>query len=194
MKNLTKLCRRRPVLVLVGAVSLTLSPACIISYSNTIKPAGIVIHHSALPYPPADPNDYLPLISQFHQKRGFGCFYWGRFFYVGYHYVILPDGRIQKGRPDRCRGAHAKGFNSYIGVCLVGDFSSTHNPTGSLGLRQPTEAQLQSLVGLCRGLMAKYAIPQENLVRHCDVNENTQCPGNNFPFAAFRRAFDDHPQ
>lgn len=42
---------------------------------------------------------------------------------IGYHFVVLPDGGIQKGRSTKLDGAHAKGRNkdSY-GVCMVGDF------------------------------------------------------------------------
>ena len=52
----------------------------------------------------------------------------------GYHYVILRDGKLQRGRPLNIKGAHsyAYGHNNYsIGVTFVGGFncaSGTPNP------------------------------------------------------------------
>jgi N-acetyl-anhydromuramyl-L-alanine amidase AmpD len=39
-----------------------------------------------------------------------------------------------------------------------------------------------ALVWLCKRLMAKYDIPPDRVVRHCDVRD-TECPGDRFPFA-----------
>ena len=40
---------------------------------------------------------------------------------VGYHYIILLDGTIQKGRPTNKQGAHCLGHNgNSIGVCYIG--------------------------------------------------------------------------
>lgn len=40
---------------------------------------------------------------------------------VGYHYIILLDGTIQKGREDSVIGSHCKGDNSHsIGICYIG--------------------------------------------------------------------------
>ena len=103
-----------------------------ISYDNTITPRGIVIHHSSVM--PAiiqlGPNatDPLPLDidswDQFHRIHGFSVFYWGHVYHLGYHFMIFPDGTVKQGRPEHCVGAHAKGFNSYLGIALVGDFST----------------------------------------------------------------------
>ena len=38
---------------------------------------------------------------------------------------------------------------------------------------------------LCERLMAKYDIPPDRVVRHCDVR-GTECPGDRFPFAWLR--------
>jgi hypothetical protein len=84
--------------------------------------------HSAVPPPPNGRPVDARLLDEIHRARGYGAFYWGRFYHIGYHYVILPDGTIEHGRPERCLGSHARGYNSYIGVCLVGDFSSRSNP------------------------------------------------------------------
>ncbi len=40
---------------------------------------------------------------------------------IGFHYVILDDGRLERGRQIRDPGAHCLGFNSdSIGICLSG--------------------------------------------------------------------------
>ena len=69
-----------------------------VSASNTIRPIGIIIHHSGL-MPPimslgAMTRDRLPMDVEswdaFHQRRGFRAFYWGHFYHIGYHYLIFP--------------------------------------------------------------------------------------------------------
>jgi N-acetylmuramoyl-L-alanine amidase len=169
------------LLVLCGVGFIALATVSIISYQHTITPAGIIIHHSALPYAELESKSYLPLLNEIHKRRGYGSFYWGRTYYVGYHYIILPDGTVEKGRPDRCQGAHARGYNSYLGICLIGDFSTKHNPQGEFGLQRPTEAQMHSLVALCQNLEKQYAIISERIISHKDVNPDTECPGDRFP-------------
>lgn len=153
-----------------------------ISLSNTIRPHGIIIHHSAIPPLSNGQQGDASFIEDVHRKRGFSAFYWGKFYHIGFHYVILPDGTVQEGRPEHCKGEHATGFNSYIGICLVGDFSSKDNPNGEHGLTVPTEAQMSALINLARGLRAQYQIPINRILRHNDVNSNTECPGDRFPF------------
>lgn len=147
----------------------------------TGEPAGIIIHHSDTPGIIRGRYVGAALIERSHQRRGFAVRYRGKVYHIGYHYVIREDGVIEPGRPEHCPGAHSKAHNDYLGICLVGDFSPEHNPhfwTPS----EPTEAQLQSLVWLCERLMAKYQIPPERVVRHCDLRD-TACPGSRFPYA-----------
>jgi N-acetylmuramoyl-L-alanine amidase len=160
------------------------------SLANTIRPSGIIIHHSAIP-PRADgqPID-AEMIDEIHAKRGFRAFYWGHFYHIGYHYVILPNGTIQHGRPEYCKGEHAAGYNSYIGICLVGNFSSKDNPNGERGLMVPTEAQMKALIDLCRRLRARYQIPEERILRNSDVNAGTESPGDRFPFQKFLKTLE----
>lgn len=149
----------------------------------TILPSGIMIHHSAiLPPDPSQPAaDYL---DQFHAARGFSITCGGRTYHVAYHYIILPSGEVQLGRPDRCEGAHTRGFNGYIGIVLVGDFSSKDNPKSEKGPNRPTSEQMARLVTLCRHLREQYHIPIQRILRHGDVG-STACPGDNFPFSQF---------
>ena len=41
--------------------------------------------------------------------------------YIGYHFYIRRDGRVESTRPLEIAGAHAKGFNAHsIGICYEG--------------------------------------------------------------------------
>ena len=156
-----------------------------VSYLNLIRPAGIIIHHSAV----APPLDGTPVdaatIDRIHKRRGFEIFYWGKFYNIGYHYVILPDGTVQEGRPELLQGSHTEGHNSYIGICLIGNFSSADNPTGKRGLSAPTAAQIDALSRLSRGLQEKYGFSWQQIRRHSDVNPKSECPGDRFPLEEF---------
>jgi hypothetical protein len=163
------------------AAVLLIAAAGLVSYRNTIQPAGVIIHHSAIPplaNGPAVGADYIDAV---HQRRGFSVFYWGKFYHIGYHYLILPDGELQTGRPEHCVGAHASGYNSYLGVCLVGNFSPQANPRGEGGLQRPSDAQMKTLRELVSKLREKYDIPPQQILKHYEVNPETECPGRNFP-------------
>jgi len=121
------------------------------------------------------------LIDRWHARRGFARADEERIYHIGYHYVILPDGVIQHGRPERMRGAHCEGHNDQLGICLVGNFSSSANPRGRQGPNRPTEAQLAALDHLLRSLIGRYGFTRRDLHRHRDYAE-TACPGDGFPF------------
>lgn len=159
----------------------------VVSFFNTIMPTGIVIHHTAIiPGENALPRNERD-VDKFHQARGFEitCSA-GHIYHVAYHYLILRNGHVQAGRPERCEGAHAEGYNSYLGIAVVGDFSSEDNPTGQKGPTKPSEKQMDSLVRLCLRLMDRYNIPLQHIVRHSDIS-STKCPGDRFPFTSFLR-------
>lgn len=151
------------------------------SVFSLIRPAGIVIHHSVLV---PDVENAEQELDRFHSKRGFGVYCFGRVYHVAYHYLIMPDGTVEAGRPEGCRGAHTRGYNSYLGIALVGDFSSEDNPQGKKGQMVPSEAQLRSLLEVTRRLRERYDIPLHRIVRHSDISR-TQCPGDRFVFARF---------
>jgi N-acetylmuramoyl-L-alanine amidase len=152
------------------------------SFVNTIIPSGIVIHHTAL-----IASDRLPRgekdVDVYHEQRGFEIYCFGQLYHVAYHYLILPDGTVQNGRPERCEGAHARGYNSYLGISIIGDFSSRDHSKPRDTPEKPTPKQLEALVKLCRRLRQKYNIPLQHIVRHSDI-ASTECPGDQFPFIA----------
>jgi N-acetylmuramoyl-L-alanine amidase len=156
------------------------------SFFNTIIPTGIVIHHTAvLPDEGAPPRNEKE-VDKYHATKGFEITCSGHVYHVAYHYLILTSGRIQKGRPERCEGAHAKNYNSYLGISIVGDFDSRDNPKGEKGPTQPNPKQMAALVRLSHQLMLRYQIPVSHVVRHSDIAV-TRCPGDRFPFAALLR-------
>jgi len=156
----------------------------ITSFFNTITPIGIIIHHSAvLPGDGSVPQDAKD-VDTFHRERGFDIVCGGREYHVAYHYLVLPDGTVKAGRPENCEGAHARGYNQYLGIAVFGDFSSVDNPRGQKGEMKPTPKQMTALTELCRRLVARYHIPLHRVMRHSDVSR-TQCPGDRFPFQAF---------
>jgi N-acetylmuramoyl-L-alanine amidase len=153
----------------------------VVSFFNTITPTGIVIHHTAvIPGENTVPRSERD-IDKYHQARGFEILCFGRVYHVAYHYLIMPNGSVQAGRPERCEGAHAQGYNSYLGISVVGDFSSEDNPTGKKGPIRPSAKQIASLIQLCRRLKDHYHIPLQHIVRHSDIS-STRCPGDRFPF------------
>lgn len=145
-------------------------------------PPGILIHHSDTP----SRNRYGPIdaawLDNDARLKGDSIQFEGKTYHIAYHYVILPDGTVQPGRPEHCRGAHCPKYNFWLGICLIGDFHNHLHRWPST----PTAEQKQALVDLCERLMSKYHIPPENVRRHGDVRD-TYCPGRRFPFAEIQQ-------
>lgn len=147
-------------------------------------PEGILIHHSATPVRLKGRIVDAKKLNEMHRQRGFSIVCGDKTYHIGYHYVILPDGRIESGRPEVCPGAHSgiAYYNQrYLGICLIGDFDSHSKWNGRRSPKEPTKAQIQSLVKLCAKLVRKYNMPPANVRRHRDVNQ-TYCPGDHFPY------------
>lgn len=129
------------------------------------KPQYIIVHHSAS----SRDHTNIDQINAWHKQRGFPQSSLG--YYVGYHYVIFPDGKVFQARNDLDIGAHAKtadGMNfKSIGICLTGNFETEQLTIGSL----------DALKNLIDQLCMKYAIPKSNIRGHRDVAK-TACPGN----------------
>lgn len=175
--------KRLKKVVILAALSLVLCltlGVTLISYFNTIKPRGIVIHHSAIPFLQNEYSPDVKTIDEIHKRKGYGIFYWGKTYHVGYHYIILPDGTLQQGRPEKSRGAHTSGYNDYIGICLIGDFSFK-NETDWKTDQRPTNEQMQTLTVIVKDLQLKYDLPPDKVKTHKELNSETTCPGENFP-------------
>ena len=125
-----------------------------------MKVKGIIIHCSDSPQGRGDSAED---IHAWHTKRGFSG--------IGYHYIILEDGMIEKGRPDYWDGAHAKGYNhTHLGICMIGKNSFTPE-------------QYYSLKDLVSSKVLEYNISKENVIGHYAVSEKS-CP--NFDVTEWR--------
>ena len=107
-------------------------------------------------------------IDRWHKQR------WGKTSGIGYHYVILLDGTIQKGRWVDSPGAHVKGHNSdSIGVCYIGGLDKN----GHVAQDKLTSAQLKSLVTLLRLLKDLYDLDTNDILGHNEFPYvNKACP------------------
>lgn len=123
------------------------------------KPPYIVVHYS-VSGPETTPDD----IHRWHLARGYRG--------IGYHAVILPSGRIVRGRPWWAMGAHCLGHNECLGVVFI-------SKTGKL-----TAEQIESGRWLIHRWRGKFGIPQGHVMpasrvkRHRNMSGNkTSCPG-----------------
>lgn len=169
-----------------GSLLIASYLAAVNSFANTILPTGVVLHHTGV-VPSETPSERA--VDEFHRERGFTVTCFGREYHVAYHFLIQPDGTVQPGRPERCQGAHARGYNSYLGIALVGDFSRRDNPDGQRGLTRPTPQQMDALLQLCRELRDRYHIPLQHFLRHSDIAA-THCPGDRLEFRKLMRALE----
>lgn len=119
----------------------------------------IVVHCSAT-YP-GQPCD-AEIIDKWHCQQGN--------FMIGYHYVVMPDGEVQHGRPLCYIGAHVRGYNyCSIGVCYVGGLDAD-----GVTADTRTEAQKEALLRLLKYLKKKF--PLARIVGHRDLAKGKACP------------------
>jgi N-acetylmuramoyl-L-alanine amidase len=155
------------------ALLIIISVVCvdaIISRPAYMSPVGIVVHHSAL-----DPDDGISQIAELHRKKKLGTFFLWRYYTVGYHYLIYPDGSIEQTRPEFVRGSHTRGHNDWIGICVLGNFDSAY------GSRIPTVAQLESLARLSQIISRRHGWEHPIIRGHKQLDPgHTLCPGDNW--------------
>lgn len=122
-------------------------------------PTKIVIHHSASSFNTTidDINAWHKLKFNFPSSLGS---------HVGYHMVIMPDGKLYQCRRENEVGAHSIPNDGKIGICLVGNFMTS----------EPKDAQLNKLYEIVEHLKKTYNISE--VWGHRDCNK-TECPGDN---------------
>jgi hypothetical protein len=151
-----------------------------VSLENTISPNAIVIHHSGVSESTRDEGIRADDIAAWHRERGLTTFYWGRRYDTGFHYVVESAGAVVATRPEHCIGAHARGHNDAIGICVIGLFASSQGQR-----HEPRDAQPAALTDLTVQIMRHYHLDASRLLRHSDLNPQTDCPGDDFPWPAF---------
>ena len=128
---------------------------------------GIIIHHSAGPDRVTRDWDG---IRSYHVNKN-------KWLDIGYHFGIEQvAGRFQimGGRPVHLPGAHAPGYNRFLGIVLIGNFDQDH----------PHPEAMALLLRLVLGLMTTYDLTPKKVRFHRDVAA-TACPGKNFPEREF---------
>ncbi len=110
----------------------------------------IIIHCSATP----EGRDYTAAdIRKWHKAKGWSD--------IGYHYVVLRNGKIETGRNQEIAGAHCEGYNAHsIGIVYIGGMDAANKQAADTR----TEAQRKSLLALVRRLHQLY--PQAKIKGH----------------------------
>ena len=123
----------------------------------------LIVHHSASPAATTTLDD----INLWHREAGFNLSSLG--YYIGYHYVIDPSGKITMTRDVNEIGCHCNAFDaalntsynkSSIGICVMGNFED----------EQPTAEQVGALTSLITSFQPILVLG------HRDVKD-TLCPG-----------------
>ncbi|KAJ8032505.1 Peptidoglycan recognition protein [Holothuria leucospilota] len=129
-----------------------------------------VVHHSGVVHHSCDDVSSCSRVVRGIQNHHMNNNKWWD---IGYNFLIGGDGNVYEGRGWNVVGAHAGVAmynNNGIGVCMLGDFTSS----------MPTQAALDALdelVGCCvsrNKLKRNYSV-----LGHRDV-KSTSCPGNQF--------------
>ena len=134
----------------------------------TVKHDGIIVHCAATQPDWMEHHtavEQMQEIDKWHRARNFKM--------IGYHYYISRKGEVVVGRALGTTGAHAKGHNQTIGICLAGGFGSDAD---DLATDHFTPVQLAAAYDLIRKLQAQYNIPNEKVIGHNRVS-NKACPG-----------------
>ncbi len=120
----------------------------------------IVLHHRA-------GNGTVESIHAQHLSQG----WWG----IGYHYYVMKNGLVWRGRPEEYVGSHAGAKNGYnthsIGICFEGNFET----------ETMSKSQLNAGRELIADIKKRYAIKE--ILQHSDIAA-TACAGKNFPYVA----------
>lgn len=145
-----------------------------LNMTNSIE--NIIVHHALAK------SCTIQDIHSWHLQNGWaGC---------GYHYFINKKGEIYRGRPDKAVGAHCSESNmNYhsLGICLEGCYEDYKTPSGVDWTEKTVpQVQLDALVELVKYLMNLYKIPDTKVDPHRKYATYKKCPGNYFPWDAFK--------
>ena len=121
----------------------------------------IVVHHSAS----GSAVTTVEKIDRWHKERGWSG--------IGYHFVIYPNGSVNKGRALNKTGAHCKNHNTgSIGICVAGNFEVEP-------VTDPQKFGIEGtpgLFGLIEELLEKYELSWFDVYGHRELGSSL-CPG-----------------
>lgn len=132
------------------------------TYKTKRKIESIAIHCS---FSPQGRGDNANDIDQWHLSRGWSG--------IGYHYVVLEDGTVLKGRWLDYPGAHIGGFNKKtIGIVRIGGMGP-----GGIAVNDATPEQEQAIAMLSKLLVEMYDLEPEDVKGHNEFpGVNKACP------------------
>jgi N-acetyl-anhydromuramyl-L-alanine amidase AmpD len=148
-------------------------------------PKMIVVHHSWEPTAAQVAGcgaEVIRSIQQYHMSKGWAD--------IGYHFLIMPDGKIFEGRPVGNLGAHSGGTppqgvtkcfgnTGTIGICCIGNYDT----------EEPAKPMLEAFIGLMSWLQAEFQINPRNVFGHCEAwsRPPKTCPGKHLFIHLFGR-------
>ncbi len=92
--------------------------------------------------------------------------------YIGYHFYIRKDGRVEQTRPLARIGAHAKGYNAHsIGICYEGGLDAHGQPADTR-----TEAQVVAMTRLVAQLRQQFPTIRQVLGHRDLPGVQKSCP------------------
>jgi N-acetylmuramoyl-L-alanine amidase len=110
---------------------------------------------------------------------------------VSSHYFVFEDGRIVQLVDEHRRAWHA-GQSFWAGETDINSRSigiEVANPGHEFGYRPFPDAQIVSLIALCRDILARNPIPAERVLAHSDVAPlRKDDPGELFPWTTLAKA------
>ncbi|MBW4521502.1 MAG: peptidoglycan recognition protein family protein [Scytolyngbya sp. HA4215-MV1] len=116
------------------------------SIPDLVNPKRVTLHHTVIAMLPANATqaqeiERMRLILDIHLNSS-------KFADIGYHYIVMPSGRVYEGRSSQKAGAHDL-INDGFGVAVDGNFES------SLRL---TQKQFDTVVALCALLFKRMGL------------------------------------
>ncbi len=134
---------------------------------KTNRPVNKIVVHCS--FSPQYRGDDAHTIDKWHMER------WGKNSGIGYHYVVLEDGTIQKGRWVDYIGSHAKGYNNgTIAICRIGGMGKDGSALSDI-----TDEQINSIRKLSKLLISDkmYKLIPSDIVGHGELaGVNKSCP------------------
>lgn len=110
---------------------------------------------------------------------------------VSSHYFVHEDGRVVRMVEESQRAWHA-GRSHWAGETDINSRSvgiEIANPGHEYGYRPFPDVQIEGLIALCRGILARHPIPPERVLAHSDVAPlRKDDPGELFPWETLFRA------
>lgn len=133
----------------------------------------IHIHHTQCPtsWYNYNPDYWIEEITRWHLER--------KFWTIGYHHVVFPDGEIRPGRPEDKKPASIKWHNTgALAICAFGNFDN----------EMVNQDQYESWTDFTAKKINQFNLNAEkDIIFHREFNKNKNCPGKSIIKSRFIR-------